>query len=99
MSDWIAKGAERAYWDACRTVAEGTYFVEGCWAWKADDEPSEGVSFEVTSFEGQKEVEVIQALNTQYIDWCAASGFRPRKTYAFEGLTDTLDGRAIDLRA
>lgn len=99
MSDWIKNGAETAYWDACRNEAEGTYLVEGCWAWRGDEEPSDSVSFKVTSSDGQKEVEVIQALNTQYIDWCAASGFRPRKTYALEGLTDTLEGRAIDLRA
>lgn len=99
MSDWIAHGAERAYWDACRSEAEGIYFVEGCWGWKDDEEPSESVSFAVTSSEGQKEVDVIQALNTKYIDWCAASGLRPRRTYALEGLTDTLEGRAIDLRA
>lgn len=99
MSDWIKKGPERAYWDACRTVAEGAYYVEGCWAWAADEVPSDTISFEMVPTERQTEAEVIQALNAKYIDWCAASGFVPRRTYAFEGLTDTLAGRAVDLRA
>ena len=99
MSDWIKNGAETAYWDACRTEAEGDYFVEGCWAWTKEQEPSDVISFALAPSACQTEAEVIRALNAQYIDWCATSGFIPRRTYAFEGLTDTLEGRAVDLRA
>lgn len=99
MSNWIKRGAEGAYWDACRTQAEGAYFVEGCWAWTPEHEPSENITFEVAPSLGQTEAEIIAALNTKYIDWCAKRGFAPRDTYAFEGLTDTLMGRAVDLRA